>query len=222
MWLVCVLLSNDSTNLNYFLNPSCYARRNKHDIVKTQRVPEHANPTRNGQRTDSLPLDQRIVKKLERKDQQVSTERVDVQRRNWRNENWRNNRDTGRQQQRQKKERQPSPETWRKPVEQPKSASPDTGLRYGKIASALELAQAFSRSFSDRKLADRCSGERSLPSNMRMPFSRLMAPTSRPQINASSSILFGGIQYPLRNALLGVKPATTRIGGISDGKGKGD
>ncbi|KAJ6728713.1 hypothetical protein OIU74_006725 [Salix koriyanagi] len=53
-----------------------------------------------------------------------------------------------------------------KHVEQPKPASPDTGLRHGKIASALELAQAFSRSFSDRKLAGRCSGQRSLPGNV--------------------------------------------------------
>lgn len=158
--------------------------RTKHDVVKTLRVTEHATPTRNGQRTDTLPPDQRIVKKFERKDQQVDTERVDDQRRNWHNENWRNNRETGRRQQnQQQKERQPSPETWRKHVEQPKPASPDTGLRFGKIASALELAQAFSRSFSDRKLADRCSGQRNLPGNVRMPFSRLMAPTPRPQIN---------------------------------------
>ncbi|KAB5533842.1 hypothetical protein DKX38_016928 [Salix brachista] len=131
-------------------------------------------------RADTLPRGQRIVKKFERKDQQVDIERVEVQRRNWHNENWRNNRDTGR---RQQMERQPSPETCRKHVKQQKPASPDTGLRHGKIASALELAQAFSRSFSDRKLAGRCSGQRSLPGNVRLPFSRLVAPTPRRQIN---------------------------------------
>lgn len=183
MWLGFIILSNNSVSFICFLNYSCYAWRTKHDVVKTLRVTEHATPTRNGQRTDTLPPDQRIVKKFERKDQQVDTERVDDQRRNWHNENWRNNRETGRRQQNQQKERQPSPETWRKHVEQPKPASPDTGLRFGKIASALELAQAFSRSFSDRKLADRCSGQRNLPGNVRMPFSRLMAPTPRPQIN---------------------------------------
>ncbi|KAF9672211.1 hypothetical protein SADUNF_Sadunf11G0017100 [Salix dunnii] len=152
--------------------------RTKLDAVKTLRVTEHATPRCNGQYTDTLPLGQRIVKKFERKDQQVDIETVDVQRRNWHNENRRNN--TGR---RQQKERQPSPETWRKHVEQPKPASPDAGLRYGKIASALELALAFSISFSDKKLADRCSGQRSLPGNMRMPFSRLMTPIPRRQIN---------------------------------------
>ncbi|KAJ6377029.1 hypothetical protein OIU76_026066 [Salix suchowensis] len=123
----------------------------------------------NSVRTDTLPPGQRIVKKFGRKDQQGDIERVEVQRRNWHDENWRNNRDTGR---RQQMERQPSPETCRKHVEQPKPASPDTGLRHGKIASALELAQAFSRSFSDRKLAGRCSGQRSLPGNVRLPLSR--------------------------------------------------
>ncbi|KAF2305023.1 hypothetical protein GH714_001122 [Hevea brasiliensis] len=73
-------------------------------------------------------------------------------------------RETERQQQPQLQQgRPPSPETWRKPVEQPKPASPDaTGLRYGKTASALELAQAFSKSFSDPKTADRYSSQRGL------------------------------------------------------------
>ncbi|KAJ6725325.1 hypothetical protein OIU85_023175 [Salix viminalis] len=45
----------------------------------------------NSVRTDTLPPGQRIVRKFERKDQQVDIERVEVQRRNWHNENWRNN-----------------------------------------------------------------------------------------------------------------------------------
>ncbi|KAF2303604.1 hypothetical protein GH714_019995 [Hevea brasiliensis] len=158
----------------------------KHIVSKTERVPEHAVPTRHGERNDNFSPDQRAGKKIERKDQQVDIEKVDKQRRNWRNENWRNSRDTERQQQlpQLQRERPPSPETWRKPVEQPKPTSPDAaGLRYGKAASALELAQAFSRSFSDPKTADQYSGQRSLTGKTQMPFSRLMGPTARPQIN---------------------------------------
>ncbi|KAJ9136283.1 hypothetical protein P3X46_033375 [Hevea brasiliensis] len=159
--------------------------RVKHNLSRTERVPEHAVPIQHGERTDNIPPDQRTGKKIERKDQQVDIERVDKQRRNWRNENWRNSRETERQQQPQLQQgRPPSPETWRKPVEQPKPASPDaTGLRYGKTASALELAQAFSKSFSDPKTADRYSGQRGLHGKTQVPFSRLMGPTPRPQIN---------------------------------------
>ncbi|KAJ9168995.1 hypothetical protein P3X46_020466 [Hevea brasiliensis] len=160
--------------------------RVKHIVSKTERVPEHAVPTRHGERNDNFSPDQRAGKKIERKDQQVDIEKVDKQRRNWRNENWRNSRDTERQQQlpQLQRERPPSPETWRKPVEHPKPTSPDAaGLRYGKAASALELAQAFSRSFSDPKTADQYSGQRSLTGKTQMPFSRLMGPTARPQIN---------------------------------------
>ncbi|XAR53725.1 hypothetical protein NMG60_11022381 [Bertholletia excelsa] len=79
----------------------------------------------------------------------------------------------------QPKERPRSPETWRKPVEQPKPGPPEaSGLHQGKIASALELALAFPRSVSDPKTAPQ-----GLPGQAQMPFSRLMNPTSRPQIN---------------------------------------
>ncbi|OMO61490.1 hypothetical protein CCACVL1_23480 [Corchorus capsularis] len=51
--------------------------------------------------------------------------------------------------------------------------------------SAVELAQAFSKSVSDQKNDDRYAGQRGLPGNGRtqMTFSRLMDPTPRPQIN---------------------------------------
>ncbi|WCJ20353.1 eukaryotic translation initiation factor-related [Euphorbia peplus] len=138
--------------------------RVKHNVLKTERVPDHAIPTRHGERNDNLAMDQRTGKNFERKDQRTDNERVDKQRKNWRNENWRNNsRENERQQVApvQQQERPPSPETWRKPVEPPKPASPDTaGRRYGKMASALELAQAFSKSFSDQKpAADKYAGQ---------------------------------------------------------------
>ncbi|XP_002518581.2 uncharacterized protein LOC8267423 [Ricinus communis] len=157
-----------------------HPHRVKHNVPKVERIPEHAVPTRHGERTDNMPLDQRTGKKFERKDQ-----RVDKQRRIRRNENWRDSREIEKQQQPQvQQERPPSPETWRKPVEQLKSACPDaTGQRYGKTASALELAQAFSKSFSDPKPADQFSGQRSLPGKTQVPFSRLMGPTPATQIN---------------------------------------
>lgn len=162
-------------------------RRTKQNISKTDRAIEHATLARQGERTENLPLDQRFGRKFDRKDHRVDVERADMQRRNWRNDNRWNSRGTEREQQQQQQQqevRHPSPETWRKPVEQPKPASADgVGPRYGKVASAVELAQAFSRSFSDPKLGDRYSGQRGLPGRSQMPFSRLTGPTSRPQIN---------------------------------------
>ncbi|GMY37110.1 hypothetical protein FCV25MIE_32352 [Fagus crenata] len=170
---------------------------NTHDLVQQsdrfeQNVPRnervHASPpARYTEKNENPHLDQMTGKRFERKDHRQDSERVDMQRRNWRNER-RNNREPERQQQQQQQqvvvERPPSPETWRKPVEQPKPASPDGGgLRYGKATSAVDLAQAFSKSVSDPKIADRFSGQKALPGRTQMPFSRLMGPSPRPQIN---------------------------------------
>lgn len=128
-------------------------------------------------KTENPPFERRIGKEGERKDNRADPE---MQRRNLR-ENRRKNRETERQQQ---VERPPSPETWRKPAEQLKSASSNgVGMRYGKVASALELAQAFSRSVSDSNVADRVPSQRNLPGRSQIPFSRLMGPSPRPQIN---------------------------------------
>lgn len=115
----------------------------------------------------------RTGKNIDRRD----TEKSDAQRRStWRNENRKSSRDLDQQQQ----ERPPSPETWRKPVDSP---APPGGPRYGKAASAVELAQAFSKSVSDPKVppTDRFSSQRG---QTQIPFSRLTTqPTTRPQIN---------------------------------------
>ena len=157
--------------------------RIKHNIPKTERAPAPSILTRQGGRTENLPLDQRTVRKFDRKDNRVDIERVDTQRGNWRNENRRNIRGTEKEQQ-QQQERQPSPETWRKPLEQARPVAADAAsARHGKVASAVELAQAFSRSFSDPKSDVRHSGQRGPSSRTQVPFSRLMGPTTRPQIN---------------------------------------
>ena len=129
------------------------------------------------------PHDRRTGKQLERKEQRVDVERVNVQRRNWRSDNRPNMQETDRQ---QVSERQPSPETWRKPAEQPKSSADAVSMSHGKAASAVELAQAFSRSVSDPRVNDRFSAQRGLDtSRTQVPFSRLVSPTHtpRPQIN---------------------------------------
>lgn len=136
--------------------------------------------------TITIPTDQRIGKYPNRRDHQVDGERGDAHRRNRQIDNWRNNRDAEKhrnQQQKQVQERPPSPETWRKPIEHAKPASPEAPARLGKAASAVELAQVFSKSVSDPNVGERASGARGIPSRTQVPFSRLMGPTPRPQIN---------------------------------------
>lgn len=150
----------------------------------------HVSSARHGEKTESIPTDQRMTKYSDRRDLPLDGERIDPHRRNRQNEIWKNNRDVEKQrnnhQQKQPQDRPLSPETWRKPVDHHanKPASPDAPpVRYGKAASAVELAQAFSKSVSDPTVADRFSGLRGIPSRSQVPFSRLTGPTSRPQIN---------------------------------------
>ncbi|KAK4347043.1 hypothetical protein RND71_033382 [Anisodus tanguticus] len=144
--------------------------------------------SRHNEKAESIPIDHRMAKNADRRDHRIDVEKGDVQRRNWRSENWRNNKETERhhhhhQPQQHAQERPPSPETWRKPVEPPRPASADaSGVRYGKAASAVELATAFSKSVSD-PTTDRFSGQKSLPNRGQIPFSRLTGPSQRPQIN---------------------------------------
>ncbi|KAJ8545635.1 hypothetical protein K7X08_018218 [Anisodus acutangulus] len=144
--------------------------------------------SRHNEKAESIPIDHRMVKNADRRDHRIDVEKGDGQRRNWRSENWRNNKETERhhhhhQSQQHAQERPPSPETWRKPVEPPRPASADaSGVRYGKAASAVELATAFSKSVSD-PTTDRFSGQKSLPNRGQIPFSRLTGPPQRPQIN---------------------------------------
>lgn len=144
----------------------------------------HVTSASYSEKAEGIPTDQRIGRYPDRRD---NGEKSDPQRRSRQNEIRRNNRDVEKhrnQQQKQPQERALSPETWRKPVEHAKPASPDAPpLRYGKAASAVELAQAFSKSVSDPTVADRLSGPRGIPSRNQMPFSRLMGQTPRPQIN---------------------------------------
>lgn len=170
---------------NRDLGPS--SDRLKNDVPRTERASGNVTPTNYSEQSENLVIDQRNGKKFERKDQRI-VEKDDAQKRNWRNENRRSGREAERQQppqhQQQQPERRPSPETWRKPVEEPpKPASPEAGVRFGKAASAVELAQAFSGSFSGQPSTPKLPGQKGIPAQPQMPFSRLTGPTPRPQIN---------------------------------------
>ncbi|XP_058730941.1 uncharacterized protein LOC131602773 [Vicia villosa] len=164
------------------------SNRVEQNILRSEKPHDQPIQTRYGEKTDD-GLNQRTGRKPERKEQKVDGDRALGQRKNWRNgdnnnnnnnNNRRNLRETDRQ---QVSERQSSPETWRKPVESSQDAG---GPRHGRAASAVELAQAFSKSVSDPKVNDKFSGQRDLNNGRpQVPFSRLVGPTttSRPQIN---------------------------------------
>ncbi|KAM7264614.1 hypothetical protein ACFE04_002297 [Oxalis oulophora] len=144
---------------------------------RTEKVAEHGVASRHSERqTSSVPVDQRNLKKTEKKD----NNRFDVDTQ-WRNDTWRNNREHERTQRQQ--ERDPSPQNWRKTVaEQPG----EVGVRHGKAASAVDLALSFSKSHADTKTDDeRYTGQKDQSDQAQKPFSRLMGPTqrSRHQIN---------------------------------------
>ncbi|KAL2343915.1 hypothetical protein Fmac_005200 [Flemingia macrophylla] len=162
-----------------------HSNRVENNILRAEKHPDHSTQTRYIEKAEDAHLDQRTGRKLERKEQRVDGEKAHTPRRNWRGDSRRNGRETDRPQ--QASERQPSPETWRKPVEQPRVSPGAAGGRHGRAASAVELAQAFSRSVSDPIVNDnRFSGQRGLntgSSRAQVPFSRLVGPASRPQIN---------------------------------------
>ncbi|PKU84791.1 hypothetical protein MA16_Dca008201 [Dendrobium catenatum] len=140
------------------------------DVLKLDSKPEPTASSFNHQiePMESSPAERRSLRDAERKDNQPHHEKGDAQRNSRRNENWRNPREM------EKKpiERPQEHETWRKPVEPPKPETPP-GPRVIKAASALELAQAFSRSMSDSTVDNRYTNQRILPGRTQIPFSRL-------------------------------------------------
>ncbi|KAM7506188.1 hypothetical protein LguiB_005092 [Lonicera macranthoides] len=144
----------------------------------TETLPVHGTPTAYTEKVEKIPLDHRTSKNTDRRDHRANLEKTEVHK-YWRSENRRSSREVDKP---QPQERPHSPDTWRKPIEQP--ASHDSrNLRYGKAASAVELAQAFSTSISDPKTAGRFHSQRGTPVQGEIPFSRLTGPHPRPQIN---------------------------------------
>ncbi|RZC46257.1 hypothetical protein C5167_039202 [Papaver somniferum] len=154
---------------------------------EVHKIETKAEPARFGERSENVHVDHRAAKDPERKDNRGDNHKTDTQKSSWRKESWRNgNKATEKQQQ---QEPRPEPETWRKPVEQSNPA-PSDGLRYGKAASALELAQAFSRSVSTNpKTPDRISSQKGMAGQPQIPFSRLTATTTT---TATREIYSGG------------------------------
>ena len=166
----------------YLTMLGCLVLRVKNDTPKAGVKPEPEPPTlanRRGERSESFAVEQRSGRDFERKDFRSDNEKLDTQRASWRNDNWKNNN----REIEKPVERRLEPETWRKPAEQPKPEVPGTVSHHGKASSALELAQAFSRSVSDARADDSrfpgqrglpgFPGQRGLPGRVQVPFSRL-------------------------------------------------
>ncbi|KAJ6741092.1 hypothetical protein OIU79_001090 [Salix purpurea] len=158
---------------------------NRVDSPKNEITSEHAAPpAHQSQKNDNRgATSRRNGRDSERKDQWMDHEKTEIERKNWRNDKWKSSKDA--------KDQRPEPETWRRPNEEPKTASPDAaGNRPGKVSSALELAQAFSKSTSHPKSQNIPSSQRGTPGGNDQPFSRLTdtrehhsSPTTRHRIN---------------------------------------
>uniref|UniRef100_J3MLT5 Uncharacterized protein n=2 Tax=Oryza brachyantha TaxID=4533 RepID=J3MLT5_ORYBR len=116
--------------------------RSKNEFAKVEQKVEAMSINPSGEKAESFPTGSRGPRNADKKDYRRDTDRTDVYRSTRREDNRRVARDV------EKPEPpRPEPETWRKPVEPPKPEV--TAPRFGKGASAMELAQAFSKSMSD-------------------------------------------------------------------------
>ncbi|XP_022845909.1 uncharacterized protein LOC111368726 [Olea europaea var. sylvestris] len=146
------------------------------DAPKMDPVSVQVTPAGYSEKAKKFLGDQRVARSSDRRDQRMDIERTDARRRNKGNESWRNYREIVKHDdlQPQQQERDLSPDTWCKPVESPKpDSTPAPEQRHGKVTSALELVQAFSRPVSDPTIADCLSGPQGIPSQSQISFSRL-------------------------------------------------
>lgn len=136
--------------------------------IESKLEPAPSSFNRPVEAAESSPDECRSTRNAERKDDQSNHDKGDAQRNSRRNENWRNLR----QMEKKPLERLQEHKTWRKPIQPPKPETPP-GPRVMRAASALELAQAFSRSMSDSRVDNRYANQRILPGRAQIPFSRL-------------------------------------------------
>ncbi|ONM58076.1 eukaryotic translation initiation factor-related [Zea mays] len=117
--------------------------RSKGEFAKVEQKVEALSINPSLERADGFSAGHRGPRSVDKKDYRRDTEKADAYRPSRREDNRRVARDMEKPQEQPR----PEPETWRKPVEPPKPevATP----RFGKAATALELAQAFSTSMSD-------------------------------------------------------------------------
>ncbi|KAM0882682.1 hypothetical protein ACQ4PT_032132 [Festuca glaucescens] len=117
--------------------------RSKNEFAKVEQKVEAMPINPSSEKVDSYPSGHRGPRNADRKDYRRDTDRADAYRPTRREDNRKVSRDVEKLPEQQR----PEPETWRKPVEPPKPEV--TAPRFGKTATALELAQAFSKSMSD-------------------------------------------------------------------------
>ncbi|KAM0931113.1 hypothetical protein ACQ4PT_000533 [Festuca glaucescens] len=116
--------------------------RSKNEFAKVEQKVEAMPINPSGEKVDSYPSGHRGPRNADRKDYRRDTDRADAYR-----PTREDNRKVARDVEKLPEQQRPEPETWRKPVEPPKPEI--TAPRFGKAATALELAQAFSKSMSD-------------------------------------------------------------------------
>ncbi|KAG0545271.1 hypothetical protein BDA96_02G346700 [Sorghum bicolor] len=117
--------------------------RPKGEFAKVEQKVEALSINPSVERADGFPAGHRGPRSVDKKDYKRDTDRGDA----YRPTRWEDNRRVARDMEKPQEQPRSEPETWRKPVEPPKPevATP----RFGKAATALELAQAFSTSMSD-------------------------------------------------------------------------
>ncbi|KAK1304314.1 hypothetical protein QJS10_CPB11g01134 [Acorus calamus] len=129
--------------------------RVKHEVPRTDVKQEAVAPTN---RHAEAPMEPKTGRDPERRDHRSDAPRNS----SWRNDNRRHN-------EKPQEQRQQEPENWCKPVDPPKSPPSEAeGPRFKKASSALELAQAFSRSVSEAKADGHPTSHKG-----QVPFSRL-------------------------------------------------
>jgi hypothetical protein len=129
--------------LFYFSDECLPFCRSKSEFAKVDQRVEAMSINPSVERAENYSAGQRGPKNADRKDYKWDMDRGDTYKPTWREDTRRGSRDV----EKPLEQLRPEPETWRKPVEPPKPEV--TTPRFGKTASALELAQAFSKPMSD-------------------------------------------------------------------------
>jgi hypothetical protein len=129
--------------LFYFSDECLSFCSSKSEFAKVDQSVEAMSINPSVERAEDYSAGQRGPKNADRKDYKWDMDRGDTYRPTRREDTRRGSRDV----EKPLEQPRPEPETWRKPVEPPKPEV--TTPRFGKTASALELAQAFSKPMSD-------------------------------------------------------------------------
>ncbi|TVU38731.1 hypothetical protein EJB05_12116, partial [Eragrostis curvula] len=144
--------------------------RSKSEFAKVEKKVEAMSINPAVERAENFSAGHRGPRNADRKDYKRDTDRADAYKSTRREDIRRGARDV----EKPLEQPRPEPETWRKPVEPPKPEV--TTPRFGKMASALELAQAFSKPTSDNVPQSRLTS---------VPSPRAPSPGVRDQVSFS-------------------------------------